>query len=661
MLKVDHVVPKETRMKVSNSKNNRSNWKSSKLSPQEISELVEGYRNGESHRQLAKRFGITKSAVSKRLQSLRIEKHDHIRRKLSKEDFHNTILPRYQNGESIESLAREYHISYSTLRIRFIRNNIKLRNFRKIEDRDIPNIIRRYQSGERTGEIAKDYNVIPLTIQHVLEKNNIPRIRNIGKRAGVCPKCRKKVTEADMHPHSFKKGSWLCKKCSNTMHNDRAKIRRHELRIRLAKELEDRIAHRNEFKSVHELENKMDPPTIYNPGTYETQQIVLSNQAKDMYGDDDSIIKNLNLDPLKLRQVILSEIDETSQKYECKNIIEKLYNDFRIPTTRIAPIIGVSKPSLLKFMHSNGIKIRTAGESKTKIVITDDMKNDIVRLYAEEKLSHSKIAEVYNVSQMTITKLLRKLGIKARMRNEYDKYILRNKELHDLISMWYHEYNLSQKDIAQLLGVGETSVHVFMKEMGIKTRSRSECLKISRKINLDTLNNDYESSIKHKKWRRNRKDAYNVVSCDQCRRTFLRTRSLASKRTFRFCSYQCFRDYSSNYGFLGGRHPNISEFEVLKILQNISLEFQYVGNSSKIIGGLNPDFWDQGKILIDLFGEPYHDITEIEERQSHFKKHGYEWTVVWWEELRDKKSLEARLREWYLQKMEIQKDVICNN
>jgi hypothetical protein len=56
--------------------------------------------------------------------------------------------------------------------------------------------------------------------------------------------------------------------------------------------------------------------------------------------------------------------------------------------------------------------------------------------------------------------------------------------------------------------------------------------------------------------------------------------------------------------------------------------------------------------LIDLFGEPYHDITEIEERRDHFRKYGYEWTVVWWKELRDKKTLEVRLREWYLQKVD---------
>jgi DNA invertase Pin-like site-specific DNA recombinase len=114
-----------------------------------VSELVESYRNGESHRQLANKFGITKGTVSQRLQHLGIEKYDHVRRKLSKQDFHNKIVPRYQNGESIASLARECHIDSSTLRIRFVRNNIKLRKFRKIEDKDIPNIIKRYQSEYR--------------------------------------------------------------------------------------------------------------------------------------------------------------------------------------------------------------------------------------------------------------------------------------------------------------------------------------------------------------------------------------------------------------------------------------------------------------------------------------------------------------------------------
>jgi predicted DNA-binding protein YlxM (UPF0122 family) len=399
------------------------------------------------------------------------------------------------------------------------------------------------------------------------------------------------------------------------MHNDRAKIKRHELRIRLMKELQNKIARKGEFTSVHNLENNIEPPTIYNSNGSGTQQLVLSNQKKTEHRDNANIIENLNLDPLKLRQTVLYESDEPSQKYECINIIEKLYNEFRIATTRIAPIMGVSKPTLLKFMRNNGIKIGAAGQSKTKIVLTENIKNDIVRLYVEEKLSHNRIAEVYNVSQMTITKLLQRLGIKARMRNEYEKYILRNQEMYGLISIWYGDYDLSQRDIAGLLGVEETAVHDFIEEMGIKTRSHSESLKIYRKVNLDILNKEYENAAKHKKWRHGRKDAYNVVSCDQCERTSPRTRSSASKRTFRFCGYQCFRDYSSDHGFLAGRHPNVAELEMLEILQNILPKFQFIGNSSKIIG-LNPDFWDQGKILIDLFGEPYHDITEIEQRKS---------------------------------------------
>ena len=103
----------------------------------------------------------------------------------------------------------------------------------------------------------------------------------------------------------------------------------------------------------------------------------------------------------------------TYKKNVSAKILLRIYNEFRIPTTRIAPMIGVSKPSLLKFMRDNGIRIRTAGQSKTKIVLNDDMRN-IMRLYTEEKLIHKRIAEVYNVSQMTVTKLLQKLGMKMK-------------------------------------------------------------------------------------------------------------------------------------------------------------------------------------------------------------------------------------------------------
>jgi transposase len=119
MRKLAHIVLEESMVKISN---DRHNWKRSRLSPQEVSELVDRYRNGESHGQLVNGFGITKTTVSWRLQHLRIEKYNHVRRKLGKEDFYKTIVPRYQNDESIASLTREHHIDSTTLRTRFIHN-----------------------------------------------------------------------------------------------------------------------------------------------------------------------------------------------------------------------------------------------------------------------------------------------------------------------------------------------------------------------------------------------------------------------------------------------------------------------------------------------------------------------------------------------------------
>ena len=66
-------------------------------------------------------------------------------------------------------------------------------------------------------------------------------------------------------------------------------------------------------------------------------------------------------------------------------------------------------------------------------------------------------------TQMTISKILRKLGVQSRKRPE--KYIPRTMEMYDKIKKWYSEDCLTQRDIAEVLGVGEISVHSFMRDM----------------------------------------------------------------------------------------------------------------------------------------------------------------------------------------------------
>jgi predicted XRE-type DNA-binding protein len=261
-----------------------------------------------------------------------------------------------------------------------------------------------------------------------------------------------------------------------------------------------------------------------------------------------------------------------------------------------------------------------------------------------DKLSCKKIAEHIGVTQMTISKILRKLGIEPRKSPE--KYIPRTVEMCDKIKKWYCEDCLTQRDIAEVLGVGEISVHSFMRDIGIKTRGLSERLKVRRKIDVALLITQNNES---KKWRHNRKGAYNRVTCHQCGVSYTRPLSALNEK-FHFCGNACHRAYSLEHGIIPGRRPNLSEEKLLSLLHEISDDWRYIGDGSKIIYGRNPDFWDGKTNLIEFFGEPWHPRSDEEERITHYRKHGYNCMVVWWEELIENKkthALENRIMEWY--------------
>jgi hypothetical protein len=162
---------------------------------------------------------------------------------------------------------------------------------------------------------------------------------------------------------------------------------------------------------------------------------------------------------------------------------------------------------------------------------------------------------------LIIGKILLELGIEIRERPQ--KYIPRTREMYNKINKWYCEYYLTQRDVAEVLGVGEISVHSFMSDMGIETRGRSERLKVRRNIDLEALVNQNNEL---KKWRHKRKGAYNRVTCHQCGRWYSRPLSALNEK-FHFCGNGCHRDYSLEHGIIPGRRPNTSEDKMLSLLK----------------------------------------------------------------------------------------------
>jgi len=97
------------------------------------------------------------------------------------------------------------------------------------------------------------------------------------------------------------------------------------------------------------------------------------------------------------------------------------------------------------------------------------------------------------------------------------------------------------------------------------------------------------------------------------------------------------------------RRPNKSE-EILDswIQSYFPKEFVFVGNGSFIIEGSNPDWVGCGgkRQIIELFGEPWHNPEEEQLRKNRFAKLGYHTLVIWYEELKDKKSVLGKIRNF---------------
>lgn len=103
--------------------------------------------------------------------------------------------------------------------------------------------------------------------------------------------------------------------------------------------------------------------------------------------------------------------------------------------------------------------------------------------------------------------------------------------------------------------------------------------------------------------------------------------------------------------FLTFRRPNKTEEKLTILIQeNFPNEFKFVGDGSVVIEGLNPDWINCNgkKLIIELFGEPWHKKEEADKRINTFSKYGFKTLIIWWKESRNKKLLNEKVRNFML-------------
>jgi len=98
--------------------------------------------------------------------------------------------------------------------------------------------------------------------------------------------------------------------------------------------------------------------------------------------------------------------------------------------------------------------------------------------------------------------------------------------------------------------------------------------------------------------------------------------------------YRSDPDYRSRV--LSSRRPTDIEARLIEIIEKYMLPYRYTGDGSFWVGGKNPDFVNVNseKIAIDLFGDFWHEPSEIEPRKAVFAEYGWHLIILWGHELK---------------------------
>ena len=92
------------------------------------------------------------------------------------------------------------------------------------------------------------------------------------------------------------------------------------------------------------------------------------------------------------------------------------------------------------------------------------------------------------------------------------------------------------------------------------------------------------------------------------------------------------------------RRPTKLEQRVMSIIDTNNLPFRYVGNGKFWIAGKNPDFVHlQENLLIEVFGNYWHEVEDETKLKQHYGKHGYDLIVIWENELSNEENVSKKL------------------
>jgi len=149
-------------------------------------------------------------------------------------------------------------------------------------------------------------------------------------------------------------------------------------------------------------------------------------------------------------------------------------------------------------------------------------------------------------------------------------------------------------------------------------------------------------------------------TCEICGKKF---KTYPSNLDRKFCSQECRRVWIKRRGITPDnrakmlkallKRPTKPEQKVMEVVEEYSFPFEYVGDGSFILGGLNPDFVNKhDKQLIEVFGDYWHN-PEIcprtslgRVRKAIFASLGYTTLIIWEHEVDDEEYVVSSITDF---------------
>jgi hypothetical protein len=299
-------------------------------------------------------------------------------------------------------------------------------------------------------------------------------------------------------------------------------------------------------------------------------------------------------------------------------------------------------------------------------VVRGDISTELLKkLYFEEKLSLPQISKLINFPACSTRYRFNKEDIKLRSISEGTKLALQRPEIRNKISKTWFKMGLipwnkgkehplvkgnknSMKRPEVRKKVSETNKIVIPKLY----KEHPEILERIRTATKDAMQRPEVKQKTQKTWFKKGSRASPKTEFKKGHKTWNKGRPWPEE--FRRKQSLIIKEMIKNNPeilkkSLIFRRPNKTEEKLTSLLQaNFPNEFKFVGDGSFVIEGLNPDWVNCNgkKLIIELFGEPWHTKDEVEKRIDMFAKYGFKTLIIWWKETRNKKLLVEKVRNF---------------